>query len=204
MRMLFKMVVIVVVLSGLTALEVAVVSAQGRSIPDLFLKLKSNETAANAARQIRALSRTDPAVKEYLRQNLAPVIDAGPSHTATQWPDPVWLNAVRLAGELKIDEAAQSLAKWISVRDSPVMTLSAESYLRDSPAGHALVQIGDPAIPSLQKVLNQGNDDERWESSRALLLIDTPQALAVLREHITRETDETLVSTINKAITHEK
>jgi HEAT repeat protein len=203
MRKFFKMAVIVGVLSGVTALEVAVVSAQGRSIPDLFLKLRSNETAASAARQLLSLSRSDPAVREYLRTNLAPVIDAGPSHT-TQWPGQVWLNAVRLAGELKIEEAAPSLAKWISVRNSPIVTLSAESYLRDSPAGHALVQVGNPAIPALQKVLDQGNDDERWESSRALLLIDTPQALAVLREHVAHESDDTLVSTINKAISHDK
>jgi hypothetical protein len=204
MRMFFKMVMITVVLSGLTAPEVAAVSAQGRSIADLFLKLKSNETAGSAARQLLSLSRSDPAVKEYLRRNLPPVIDAGPSHTADRWPDPVWMNAVRLAGELKIEEAAPSLAKWISVRDSPIVSLSAESYLKDSPAGHALVQIGNPAIPAVQMALNRGNDDERWESSRALILIDTPQALAVLREHVTHETDDTLVSTINKAISHDK
>jgi PBS lyase HEAT-like repeat len=204
MRMFFKMVVITVALSGLTAPDVAVVAAQGRSIPDLFLKLKSNETAGSAARQLLSLSRSDPAVKEYLRRNLPPVIDAEPSHTADQWPDPVWLNAVRLAGELKIEEAAPSLAKWISVRNSPIVSLSAESYLKDSPAGHALVQIGNPAIPALQKVLNQGNDDERWESTRALHLIGTPEAVAVLREHLNSETDESLVSTISKATSHDK
>ena len=82
------------------------------------------------------------------------------------------------------------------------MTYAMESNLRNSPAGHALVLIGDPSIPSLQKVLSDGNTDERWESARALILIGTPQALVVLREHVSHETDETLVSTINSVTLH--
>jgi hypothetical protein len=203
MRRFSNILALLLVLGGLTAYETAVASAQGNSISDLFLKLKSNQTAT-AARQLRFMSRSDPSVKLYLSKNLPAIVDVGPSHTASQWPDPVWLNAVSLSGALKITECAPSLAKWISVRSSPIVTYSMESNLRNSPAGHALVLIGDPSIPSLQKVLSDGNTDERWESARALILIGTPQALAVLREHVSHETDETLVSTINKAMPREK
>lgn len=73
----------------------------------------------------------------------------------------VWCNGVRLAGALKTVEAAPALAKWITVSTEPTLTLSSEAQLRTSPAGKALVQIGDPAIPALQNLLEDGNKDQR-------------------------------------------
>lgn len=117
-----------------------------------------------------------------------------------KWPDSQWLNAVSLAGELKIVEAMPALAKWVSVRTGGGMTtLSSESGLINSPAGTALVQIGDPAIPALQETLEHGELHTRWDSARALVLVNSPKAKAALREHSLRESDQSLAAYLEKA-----
>jgi hypothetical protein len=57
----------------------------------------------------------------------------------------VWLNLVRLAKDLAIVETTPALAKWIGVTTSSITTLTTETHLENSPAGQALIQIGDPS-----------------------------------------------------------
>lgn len=78
-------------------------------------------------------------------------------------------------------------------------TLSSESGLINSPAGTALVQIGDPAIPALQETLEHGELHTRWDSARALVLVNSPKAKAALREHSLRESDQSLAAYLEKA-----
>jgi|ERR1700722_11782133 hypothetical protein len=77
------------------------------------------------------------------------LIDHGPKYYQPP-PDselkyPVWLNLVRLAKDLAIVETTPALAKWIGVTTSSITTLTTETHLENSPAGQALIQIGDPS-----------------------------------------------------------
>jgi hypothetical protein len=111
---------------------------------------------------------------------------------------------VTLAGDLRIAEAASALAKWISWNTVPFVTLSSESHLRTSPAGTALVRIGDPAVPALQKILEKGYTVERWRTTYALNIISSPIANEALREHAPSEPDESLAAFIRKVVSKKK
>jgi HEAT repeat protein len=108
---------------------------------------------------------------------------------------------VRLAGELKIAEAAPALAKWIRFNNGTgTLGLTREAGLVDYPAGQALVQIGAPAIPTLVLVLEHGNVYERWNAAYALNLIGLPQAKTALRDRLKREPDSTMRDFIENAL----
>lgn len=180
------------------------VAGQTRSARQLFLQLQSAQTTDSAEEQLRTLVASDPSAKNYLAEHLPAMIERGPQHhdshdADSQWPDRPWVNAVALAGELKIAQAAPALANWIKVRVDYATTLYTESSLENSPAGQALVQIGDPAIPVLQRTLSTGKDLDRWQAAYALNLIATPRARDALREHMRHEPDKTLVDFIGKA-----
>ncbi len=172
--------------------------AQGtESLSELFQQLKSPQTTDQAAQQLLKLGKANTGTRGYLAAHLPPIIETGPQPSLV-----VWNNAVKLAGGLRIAEAAPALAKWIGVRGAgpPTNTLSEEVRLMHYPAGRALVTIGDPAVPALQSTLRQGNLNGRWKAAYALSLIGSPKAKAALREHLAHEPDYTLRDFIDKSI----
>jgi len=175
-----------------------VLAQEQATVSKLFQRLQSSETDDQAAVQLLKLGKSDAAARRYLADHLPGMIEAGPKYVP-EWPGSPWLNAVQLAGELNIVEAAPSLCKWISVSTSSVLTLSGESHLRTSPAGAALAQIGDPAIPALRGLLERGGSKDRWRAAYALALIGSSKAVATIHEHAAHEPDESLVAFINKA-----
>jgi hypothetical protein len=196
MRLSLKLLAMASILSWAIWPGARPIVVQGQpTVSELFQKLQSSQTTDQAAEQLLKLGKSDAAAKQYLADHLPALIEKGPTYVP-QWPGSQWLSAVRLAGELKIVEAAPALAKWISVSTSSVLTLSGESHLRTSPTGTALVQIGDPAIPALRDLLEQNG---QWRAAYALNLIGSPKAKAALREHATHEPDESMVQFINKA-----
>ncbi len=163
----------------------------------LFQELKSTQTTDRAAEQLLRLGKTSAATREYLTAHLPPVIQSGPQVSFS-----VWYNCVKLAGELKIVEAAPSLTKWIWVRaGNPATTFTEEVELRKSPAGKALVHIGDPAIPALEASLEHGKRNERWDAVLVLNLIGSAKAKTALREDLAHEPDDTLRDFIKKTLT---
>jgi hypothetical protein len=178
------------------------VMAQARpDVADLFRRMQSSKTNDGAARQLLVLGYSDPKARRYLAAHLPLVIAEGPKYFPGQSdPKPEWFDEVRLAGELRMVETAPALAKWISVRTGDgISTLSSAASLEDNPAGTALIQIGDPAIPALQGLLQQGNQTERWEAFYALRRIGSPRARAAFREYAAHGWDKSLAESINKA-----
>ncbi|MGH9864945.1 MAG: HEAT repeat domain-containing protein, partial [Candidatus Acidiferrales bacterium] len=141
------------------------------------------------------LGKTDPAVRKYLATHLPPMIRNDPKYS----PEP-WTNAVRLTGELKIVETAPALAKWISL-DNFGGTTGAEFMRLDSdPTGKALAEIGDPAIPTLIKVVEKGNTRERGDAYRCLNLIGSPAAKSALAKHVKDEPDVPLRNFVQRLL----
>jgi hypothetical protein len=169
---------------------------QAQSAPEpttLFQQLQSDQTSTPATEKLLRLGKSDVTVRAYLVTHLPSMIEAGPEPSLATWS-----NATRLAGGLKIAEAAPALVKYIDVTTGTI-TLSGESHLRTSPAGLALVQIGDPAVLALDAVLEQGNLDQRWKATYTLKLIGSAKAKTVLRNHGSHEADENHRAFIEKA-----
>jgi hypothetical protein len=143
---------------------------------------KSSPTA-QVANQLLKLGQSEPAARAYLAAHLPAFIGAGPQAFA-------WFDAVRLAGALKIAEAAPALSKHIEVPIGSAQTLGEAAHLKDSPAGLALVQIGDPAVPALDEILKHGNVNQRWKAVYALDLIGSARAKAVLTKDAPEQSDE--------------
>jgi hypothetical protein len=110
------------------------------------------------------------------------------------------MNEVRLAGAFKVTEAIPAPTKWIGLplSDSPGGTLSERVMLEPFPAGRALVQIGEPAVPTLTTVLADWRG--RWAAYRALDMIGTPRAIEAVRAHIDHEPDQALKNEMRQAL----
>lgn len=145
-------------------------------------ELQSAETTDSARSELLKLGKPDPEVRKYLAIQLPPLIANGPRGSACSGLGcRVWENAVKLAGDLKIEEAAPALARWINWRSLGPYGLSMEAALVFYPAATALVEIEDPAIPAVQDALDRGNPDEHYRAVRILCIIHSPSAKAVLR-----------------------
>ena len=186
-----------------------VTAAQGhKSVEDLVQKLQSPATTDRASDQLEKMAETDAPVRAYLVRNLPALIDHGPQYYQPppnlELKYPVWLNLVRLAKDLAIVETTPALAKWIGVTTRSITTLTTETSLENSPAGQALIQIGDPSIPALQELLAHGKSAERWDATYALRLIGSPKAKAALRDHISHESDDSLRAFTEEALSKSK
>ncbi len=212
MRTLLKVSSIIIALCCGVGPRTLYISAQTHQpVADLFQELQSTRTTNGAADQLMRVGKLDGTTRHYLAVHLPAVIEIGPKSyqppepdSAVQSPDPVWLNMVSVAGQLKISRAAPALARWISVRTGMITTLYTEASLENSPAGTALVQIGDPAIPALQRILEEGKLDERFEATYALLRIGSSKANAAVRDHGPHESDKYLAALIKRATSKDK
>jgi HEAT repeat protein len=153
----------------------------------LLEQLQSRRTSDQAKTQLLELAHSDASARMYLATHLPPLIEADPRDPRPYrraYARPQWLNAVRLAGELRLADAAPALTKWIEMRvPFGITSQNMEEGLLNSPAGYALYQIGDPAIPAVERLLAQGDRDERFHAAYVLAKIDSPQSIAVLREY---------------------
>jgi len=168
-----------------------------RSIPKTFAQLQVEETTDQATDQFLKMGPNNVTARAYLAAHLPPLIGhglAGKPH--------VWLNSVRLAGAFQIAEAIPSLAKYIAGPAGTPRggTIAEVERLDPLPAGKALAQIGEPAIPTLVEILNTGTHREKWVAYRALFLIGSPSAIKELRNHLGHESDLDLMSEIQKAL----
>jgi HEAT repeat protein len=167
------------------------------SIPKSFAQLQVEETTEQATDQFLKMGPSNVAARAYLAAHLPPLIGQEPAGKPH-----VWLNSVRLAGAFQLAEAIPSLAKCIAVpAGTPRGSTLAEALRLDSlPAGKALAQIGEPAIPTLVGILDSGARREKWVAYRALFLIGSTRAIKELRDHLGHETDQELMLEIQKAL----
>src|SRR5262250_3619450 len=84
-----------------------------------FRRLQSAAEVDKAAAQLLRQGRSDPKAREYIALHLPSLIEKGP--TQKDHPGP-WVAVVRLAGQLKIAEAAPALAKWLTIDNIGEMT----------------------------------------------------------------------------------
>ncbi len=167
------------------------------SMRDLLKQLEQEDTTDNAAQEFLKIGTNDTAAKKFLTANLPALLRREPKDHPR-----AWINSAKLAGAFRIVEAAPLLAKWIGVpmSESGSGTIAETQRLDPFPAGRALVQIGEPALPTLVGILRSGDSRERWVAYRSVFLIGTPPALAILKDHVSKETDQQLRSEIERAL----
>jgi hypothetical protein len=161
----------------------------------LFQQLQEPTTTDRAKADLIALTKSDPSARTYLADHLSPFIEKGPSE-----PEEPWSNAIRLAGDLRIAEAAPALARWIKLSNGGSTTMASQARLDNYPAAKALAAIGDPAIPTLVGVLGQGNLNERGIAVRALRLIHSTKARNALEAQLNRDPDANMRDHIQRIL----
>jgi PBS lyase HEAT-like repeat len=185
------------------------VVAQDHPAPsELIQQLQSKRTTDTARKQLLRVGKSDPAMRKSLAASLPPLIEMGPdschpniSNHPARWHSCPWYNAVELAGELKIGEAAPALARWFNWREyGAVVGLGPELRLEPYVAARALAGIGDAAIPIIQNLLNSSDPDEHFRAVRVLCMINTPKAKAVLSDDLQHESNPDLQQMIKRAL----
>jgi len=101
---------------------------------------------------------------------------------------------------LKSAEAAPALAKWLTIDNIGEISTAGFMKLENNPAGAALVQIGDPAIPAVITVFDHVTLRERRYGVYVLNQINSPSVKRSLREQLNREPDEDLRDFIRKSL----
>jgi len=188
------------VIVGLCLLSVAGWASAGQvrpSVSKLFGQLQSEATTNQALGEILQIDPSNVAACKYLSAHLPALIRQLPQENPQ-----VWLNAIKVAGAFRIKEAIPSLVQWIGVPASDLggASLSESAGLETFAAGKALAQIGEPAVPSLVGVLQKGTTHERTVAVRALVKIHSPEAITALRDHLSREQDQSLKLDIQRAV----
>lgn len=165
----------------------------------VFQRLQSQSPTEieQATEQLLKRGRSDPKVREYIALHLPSIIETGPAQK--EHPGP-WIELVRLAGGLRISEAAPALAKWLTIDNIGEITTAGFMRLETNPAGAALAEIGDPAIPAIVQVFNSGTLRERRHAAYALNLINSANAKSALQQHLNREPDKVLRDAIRKML----
>ena len=165
----------------------------------LFQRLQIDSSTDDAETQLLRNAKTDPETRTYLALHLPELINKGPKNNARPW-----VNAVKLAGELKIPEAVPSLIPWIGQGGDPSepIPLTMSSYLRLEmfPAAKSLAQIGNPSVPAVTKVLDKGSRDEKYFAVYILMQIDSPDAMRALETHLQKESDPRIKDLIESVL----
>jgi|SRR5215472_3416932 len=166
-------------------------------VATVFRRLQSSTDTHEVTEQLLKRGRSDSKVREYIARHLPPMIEKGPAekdHLGS------WIELVRLAGELKIAEAAPALTTWLTIDNIGEITTGGFIRLENNPAGKALAEIGDPAVPVVARVFDRGTLRERRYAVYVLNLINSPSAKATLQERLSREPDKDLREFIRKSL----
>jgi len=175
---------LMVLAASLAPVTAAPLGAQSRADFDRwFVELQQESATDQATGQIAAAAKKDPYARQLLAEHLPPLIE--------KLRGPVWVNAIRLAGELKISEAVPSLVEILKSQDarSGPTTFAEEFRLDDDPAGRALVEIGEPATAAVGKLLADPNRNIRWRAALVLSNMNSVGADGELSRHIGDEGD---------------
>jgi hypothetical protein len=177
----------VLLVAGIEAGMACSAAQQPPEVEKLFSELQSSETSDHAEMRLLELGNTDAASRRFLAVHLPDMLLADPrerhSDAYTILLRPEWCNAALLAGNLKLVEAAPALVKQISYRTTPIATANRVEGLTTSPAGTALVELGDAAVPSLRGAVKRGEANPNMDAVYALILINSRRSREVLKEY---------------------
>lgn len=168
--------------------------AQNVPTPDiqvLYAQLNEPTATNSAAQQIHDLALKDATARDFMAQQLPAMISADLTFQ--------WANAVRLAGQLKLQTAIPALIQALS--RPPIRrgydkqteigrTFGRESILEFDIVARALADIGDPAVPPVAEVLANGETRTlRLRAAWILININSLAARQAMRERLQKETD---------------
>jgi HEAT repeat protein len=108
-----------------------------------------------------------------------------------------WYDAARILGALRATEAIDLLIKYLDFSDAIV-----RFAVSRRPAVHALIQIGEPAVPKLINALLDRKREIRRNAAEALGFIGGRQAREGLLRALITENDEGITREINRALSN--
>jgi hypothetical protein len=197
MRLRYGLLVLVVSLSFANCFAQ---DAPGVDVQSLLTQLSQGPTTNSAAQQIHDLALKDATVRDYLAQKLPAIISAN-AKGDWQSVNLMWLNAVRLSGQLKLETTIPALIQsllgrtfihvWAYDQPSPRGgTFARDARLENDIVARALADIGDPTVPSVAEVLANGETRTlRVRAAWILINIDSPTARQAMRQRLQNETD---------------
>jgi HEAT repeat protein len=159
------------------------------------------------------MAKNDSTARDFLAGKLPSLIVDRLPPLDGRTASPVWLNAVRLAGQLKIVEAVPALTQALSrpqmcgAYDSKGSGCSSSTFATDARldndiVGRALADIGDPSVPVLADILSKGDFRARLRAIWILWNINSPAAQKAMRDHLPSESDPQLSGLIEKSLLH--
>jgi len=151
-------------------------------------------TSDQAAEQLLKLAKSDPEARKFLVGRMPSVIEKADPQSIPAMI--VFENELRLVGDLQIAEASRALAQKVERQTSVLASMGFEEH----EVIHALVEIGEPAVPAVIEVLQHGKADQRKYSAVVLGFIGSREGEAALREALARETDAEVRDYIEKAL----
>ena len=174
-------------------------ASQGPPDLDRLIVALQNENTSNGAMQELLRRGSDPEVRKYLVRRLPDLLNRYKGRTDGTVDD-VWGNEARVAGELKIVEAAPVLARRIDML-TYLRGGGAQVYnFHERAADTALINIGPPAAPFVIEVLKHGNPLQREIAAHVLRYIGTDVAWRALEEDLPGEKDPKVRRRIQEAL----
>jgi HEAT repeat protein len=169
------------------AIGLATASQKTSEVQRLFAELMQPTTTDNAAHAILELANRDQGARGYVVQRLPEIIEKRPT-------DPIWINAVRLAGRLKASETVAALMKALPRGNVGQGTVTISEYMRldTDLVGKALAEIGDASVAPLAEVLKHSDQSSRHRAAIILLNINSTLSRKVLRDDLQTEKDPSI------------
>jgi hypothetical protein len=142
-------------------------------------------TTDRATKHILQVASQDPTVRQQAAEKLPEMIEKPEINE-------IWLNAVRLAGKLKVLETLPSLQRAFlrgQLGRPANTTMGTEMMLNDDVVAKALSEIGDPSLPAVRGFLKSADPKMRRRAVLILMNIDSSASRNLLQEHFPDETD---------------
>jgi hypothetical protein len=169
---------------------------------DLYDRLVQRSETDSAAAEIARWASYDPGTRDFFASKLPPLIvdqfprKSDPRTGMLVW-NPVWLNAVRLAGQLKVVAAIPGLKRGLSKPPTfgayddchGAGTMTSNAKLCNDVVARALADIGDPSVPVVAHILSRGDFNAKRRAMWILLNIDSAAAKKVMVDDLPRERD---------------
>jgi HEAT repeat protein len=165
----------------------------------LLAALQDDKTSNDAWQALLKRGKADPEVRKYLAERLPTLLDQYKERTDGM-PDFVWGDEAKVAGELKIAEAAPALARRIDMLTEGRMGGSIGYSFIDYAARTALIHIGPPAVPYVIEVLKHGTPLQREIAAEVLRYIRTDDARQALEDALPVEKDPKVRHRIQEAL----
>jgi len=156
------------------------------------LNAAAQQSAQRFEREVRELYSNNSGVRAEATHRL---VEAGPATIPALLPvlcdkskvnfDVAWRSAAKALGDLKADAAAPCLVQMLALGDVTLSVYKPEATIAEyEPAFAALVQIGEPAIPAIERALPSLHPDQSYLALRVLRVINTPAARAAVEDYI--------------------